>query len=454
MNPIRASRGRRRLTILATATAAAVALVGCAAGGPGATSAPPASSTAPASPSAVAPTEITFWTWLPDIQKTVDLFEAANPDIKVKVENVGVGVDEYTKIQNAVDAGSGGPDVAHMTYDAMPNFVLTGALADLTKSGGADIPKIFLPGVVSLVQRGDGIYGVPQDFGPGVMFYRADVFDSLGIDVPATWDDYAAAAKKIHQADPKQYITHIDPGLSDAAYMGLWQLDAKPWTVVDGTTISVNLETPEATRWADYWSKLNSDGLLTESVMGSDEWFKQLNDGVWVTWIVGAWGLQALTGNVPAGDGLWRVAPQPQWEAGGKATSQFGGSGTVVLEQSTKKEAATKFALWMNSDPAGVESLKNDQGLLPTTNAAWEDPAFLNEEISYLGGQPARQVFAESAKNSVVGWQWLPFQPYVGSVYKDTVGPAISGKTSIAEGFKEWQKRIVEYAQQQGFTVK
>ena len=235
--------------------------------------------------------------------------------------------------------------------------------------------------------------------------------------------------------------------------MGLWQLDAKPWTVVDDTTITVDLESSSAVQWADYWSDLNNSDLLVESVQGSDEWFKQLNEGVWVTWIVGAWGLQALTGNVPDGEGLWRVAPQPQWSAGDEATSQFGGSATVILEQSEHKEAATTFAVWMNSDPVAVESLKNDQGLLPTTIAAWEDPAFIDEPIPYLGGQQARQVFAESAQNSVVGWEWLPFQPYVGSVYKDTVGPTISGKGSIADGFVAWQERIIEYAEEQGFTV-
>lgn len=438
MNPHAVSRAARRAVALTAAgAAAALVLAGCSSGGG----------------TSDEPVEITFWTWLPDIQKTVDLFEEAHPDITVKVENVGVGVDEYTKIQNAIDAGSGGPDVAHMTYDAIPNFALTGSLADLTQYGGESVSEIFLPGVVSLVERGDAIYGVPQDFGPAVMFYRADVFEQLGIDVPATWDEYAAAAAAIQAADPGMYITHIDPGLSDAAYMGLWQLDAEPWTIVDDTTISVDLQSPKALQWADYWSDLNDRGLLIESVQGSDEWFKQLNDGVWVTWIVGAWGLQALTGNVPDGDGLWRVAPQPQWAAGDSATSQFGGSASVVLEQSDNKEAATTFALWMNSDPVAVESLKNDQGLLPTTVAAWEDPAFLDEEIPYLGGQQARQVFAESAKNSVVGWEWLPFQPYVGSVYKDTVGPTISGKTSIADGFAAWQERIVEYAEEQGFTV-
>jgi len=438
MNRTTASRGTRRLMALTAATAvAALALAGCSAGDAG----------------DEGPVEITFWSWLPDIQKTVDLFEDAHPDITVKVENVGVGVDEYTKIQNAVDAGSGGPDVAHMTYDAIPNFALTGALADLTKYGGEDIPDTFLPGVVSLVQRGDAVYGVPQDFGPGVMYYRADIFDELGLAVPTTWDEYAAAAEAIKASSPDRNITFIDPGLVDAAYMGLWQLDAKPWSVEDESTVSIDLGSDEATRWADYWTGLNEKGLLLESTMGADEWFRQMGDGQIATWIVGAWGLQALTGNLPDNAGLWRVAPQPQWEAGGTATSQFGGSGTVVLEQSKHKEAATEFAMWLNSDPVAVESLKNDQGLLPTTNAAWEDPGFVDEEIEYLGGQQARQIFAESAQNSVTGWQWLPFQPYVGSVYKDTVGAAISGKTSIADGFAAWQERIVEYAEEQGFTV-
>jgi multiple sugar transport system substrate-binding protein len=312
---------RRAVRLTAAAALAALVLAGCSAGGG-----------EDEEEGTDDPVEITFWTWLPDIQKTVDLFEDAHPEISVKVENVGVGVDEYTKIQNAVDAGSGGPDVAHMTYDAIPNFALTGALADIAQTGGESVPDLFLPGVVSLVQRDEAIYGVPQDFGPAVMFYRADVFEQLGLEVPATWDEYAAAAEAIHAANPGQFITHIDPGLTDAAYMGLWQLDAKPWTVVDDSTVTIDLESSSAVQWADYWSDLNNADLLVESVQGSDEWFKQLNDGVWVTWIVGAWGLQALTGNVPDGEGLWRVAPQPQWSEGDQATSQFGGSATVILD--------------------------------------------------------------------------------------------------------------------------
>lgn len=435
MNRMTALRGRGRVATLAALSAGALVLAGCAGG----------------AAEEEGPVEITFWTWLPDVQKTVDLFEEAHPDITVNVENVGVYTDEYTKIQNAVDAGSGGPDVAHVTYESIPNFALSGALADLTDLGGAEAEELFLPGAFGQVKINDGIYGIPQDFGPGVMYYRADIFEQAGIPVPTTWDEYRAAAEALTAANPDQSITYFDPGLADAAYMGLWQLGAEPWAV-EGEEISLDLGNEAVTQWADYWGDLNADGLLVESVQGSDEWFKQLNDGTIVTWIVGAWGLQALTGNVPDGDGLWRVAPQPTWD-GTPATSQFGGSGTVVLEQSAHKEAAATFAIWMNSDPVAVQSLKDDQGLLPTTLELWEDPAFIDEEIAYLGGQQARQVFARSAEDTVPGWTWLPFQIYVNGIYKDTVGQAISGKTSLADGFAAWQERIAEYAEEQGYTV-
>lgn len=40
-------------------------------------------------------TELTFWTWVPDIENEVALFEEKYPAIDVKVENVGQGLPHY-----------------------------------------------------------------------------------------------------------------------------------------------------------------------------------------------------------------------------------------------------------------------------------------------------------------------------------------------------------------------
>ena len=54
---------------------------------------------------------------------------------------------------------------------------------------------------------GGKLVGLPQDSGPMAMFYNKTLFDKYGIAVPKTWDEYVAAAQKLHAADPNAYIT-------------------------------------------------------------------------------------------------------------------------------------------------------------------------------------------------------------------------------------------------------
>ncbi|MET0297359.1 MAG: sugar ABC transporter substrate-binding protein, partial [Microbacterium sp.] len=67
------------------------------------------------------PTELTFWTWVPDIENEVALFEEKYPAIDVKVENVGQGLPHYQKLRSAIEAGEGAPDVAQVEYQYIPS---------------------------------------------------------------------------------------------------------------------------------------------------------------------------------------------------------------------------------------------------------------------------------------------------------------------------------------------
>ena len=77
--------------ITSIATVAALALTGCTSdGGSGSTG---AITDEQREEALNTETDLTFWTWVPDIQDQVDLFEAEYPAIHVKVENVGQGLD-------------------------------------------------------------------------------------------------------------------------------------------------------------------------------------------------------------------------------------------------------------------------------------------------------------------------------------------------------------------------
>ena len=80
---------------------------------------------------------LVLWSWLPNFQAQLDLFEAAHPNIKVKLINAGQGPEEYTNLRAGLKAGSGLPDVCHVEFQMVRSFKQLNALADIGKSANA-----------------------------------------------------------------------------------------------------------------------------------------------------------------------------------------------------------------------------------------------------------------------------------------------------------------------------
>src|SRR3712207_5287470 len=112
------------------AVAAALLLSGCTASDGGGGSQAPASQD-DIDKALETPTKLTFWTWVPNIENEVKLFEEKYPKIDVEVVNVGQGAPHYQKIRTAIEAGEGAPDVVQMEYQYINSFTLTESLLDL-----------------------------------------------------------------------------------------------------------------------------------------------------------------------------------------------------------------------------------------------------------------------------------------------------------------------------------
>src|SRR5437868_3567581 len=91
------------------------------------------------------PVTLTFWTWVPNIQNEINLFEQSHPNIKIKLVNAGQGTPEYTKLRTALKAGTGAPDVVQLEFQFLPTFVLTGKLVDLAPYGAKDLQNDYVP---------------------------------------------------------------------------------------------------------------------------------------------------------------------------------------------------------------------------------------------------------------------------------------------------------------------
>jgi multiple sugar transport system substrate-binding protein len=392
---------------------------------------------------------LTYWTWTPSAQAQVAAFEKAYPKVDVKLVNAGTNTDEYTKLQNVVDAGSGAPDVAQIEYYALPQFALSNALLDLRQYGLADLKTKYTASTWNSVDIGGKLYGLPQDSGPMAMFYNATVFTKYGIQVPTTWDDYIAAARKLHAADPKKYIAS-DTGDAGFTTSMIWQAGGHPMTV-DGTKVKIDFADAGSRKWATAWSQLLTGGLLAPIPGWNDEWYKALGDGTIATLVTGAWMPGVLQSSVAKAAGDWRVAPIPTYD-GTPVTAENGGGGQSVLRQSKSPALAAAFVRWLNSDPASLK-IFTDSGGFPSTVAELQAPAFLDHESKYFGGQKINQVLTAAAGKVAPGWSYLPFEVYANSIFGDTVGQSYVRKSDLSAGLASWQQRLVSYGKQQGFDV-
>ena len=392
---------------------------------------------------------LTYWAWAPSSEAQVAAFEKAYPNVDVKLVNAGSGVDEYTKLQNTIKAGKGAPDVAQLEDTAVPQFALSDSLVDLTAYGLDDLKDQYTVGTWSSVASDGKLYGLPQDSGPMSLYYNKRVFDQYGIAVPTTWDEYVAAAKTLHEADPSTYLTS-DNGDGLFASSLIWQAGGRPFAV-DGTKVTIDLQDEGTLKWTSVWNEMVENKLLAPTAAYSDDWYKQLGSGQIASLISAAWLPSLLQTAAADGAGDWRAAPMPTYD-GTPASANYGGSAQVVVAQSKQQALAAGFVKWLNNSDEGIKLLI-DSGSFPSTTADIESPDLLNLAPDYFGGQEINKVAQASGESVSEGWQYLPFQIYAQTIFPDTVGQAYANNTDLNDGLKEWQDALVKYGNEQGFEV-
>lgn len=406
--------------------------------------------------------ELTVWSWDSTLPRTVKGFEAKNPNIKVKVTNAGTNKDEYNALSNAIEAGSGAPDIAQIEYYALPEYVIRGHLENLSDLGASDFKDFYTPGTWSSVNINDGVYALPMDSGPMAWFYNKGVFDKAGVDPTQvrTWDDFYEAAKKIRAVD--SYITSDsgDAGFFDSM---TWLAGATPFeTSKDGGTVTINLTGDKNVKtFTDFWQKLLDEGLLDTKTAGwSEDWFKGMVDGSIASLFTGAWMPANLANSAADGAGKWRVTQMPTAD-GSTTNSENGGSSLAVLASTKKADAAYQFIEYANHGDGVATRVAG--GAFPADKASMESDSFKNtttvknadgEDVDYFGGQKYNEVLAQAAENVSSDYQFLPYEVKARTIFGDYLGKSYTGDQKLTDGIAAWQKALQDYGKDQGFTVK
>ncbi len=105
--------------------------------------------------------------------------------VKVNVEIV-----DPTAVLNAVMAGRGPNVVLSIGADQPVNYALRNAVEDLTQFPDCkEVLSHYSESSYEQYRLDEHIYAIPETQTFNVMFYRKDVLDELGLEVPQTWQD-------------------------------------------------------------------------------------------------------------------------------------------------------------------------------------------------------------------------------------------------------------------------
>ncbi|MFF5425314.1 MULTISPECIES: ABC transporter substrate-binding protein [unclassified Streptomyces] len=398
------------------------------------------------------PVELTYWAWAPGMDKVAALWNAEHPDIRVTVQKQASGDDLVTKIITAAKAHEG-PDLVQAEYQALPTLVSNDALADIAKETRGVEDK-FAPGVWQQTTfGGEAVYALPQDSGPMMFFYRADLFRQYGLTVPTTWDEFAATARALKEKAPDKALTTFsanDAGL----FAGLAQQAGARWWTFEGDTWKVGIDDPATRKVADFWGGLVAEGAIDNQPMYTPAWNKALNTGEQIAWVSAVWAPGTLTTAAPATKGKWAMAPLPQWTRGASATGSWGGSSTAVTSDSPHKEAAAKFAVWLNTDPKALAALVKESGIYPAATAAQTSGA-LAQAPDFFGNQPDFYTRAAEIAKTTAPAAWGPNVNVAYTSFKDEFGKAAKARTRAAFGtaLAGVRNTTVADLRKQGFEV-
>jgi multiple sugar transport system substrate-binding protein len=440
-------RRRVRATAIAGVALAALVAAGCSSGGSSSATASSGSSSSSSTASGQKVT-LTFWTWVPNMDKIVATWNQAHPDIQVQVQTQSAGDPYLTKLLAAAKGGNP-PDIAQVEYQVLPTLVSNNYLSDISKYDD-NLKSDFPAGNWNQVTLGgSALYGVPQDAAPMALFYRADLFKKYGLTVPTTWAQFAADAAKLHKEAPGVYLgtfSAVDPG----EFSGLAQQAGAQWWSASGTSWTVGIDSAASQRVMSYWQGLIASGGVNNQPQWTAAWNKGMNDGQYIAWVSDVWAPSDFPTDAPAGAGKWEMAELPQWTAGANVVGNWGGSSTAVMAASKHQQDAAEFVAWLNTSAAGTAALVSQGGIYPADSAA---EAAIGSAPSYFSNQPNFWSLAKDYASQAADVTWGPDVNVAYSEFTTVFGSAAIGKSSFLSPLSSVQSAVVSDMKKSGFSV-
>ena len=292
----------------------------------------------------------TFEVWIRRPQQHFDI--ATNLIESYFMETTGMNVNislmsDQTIVALANMAGRQ-PDVV-IGIDAwyVNDLALRGSLANLRQFPDAQqVIENAIPGALIQMVIDDQLFGLPdqQDF--HVMYFRRDIFDAFGFEVPQTWDEILLLLPQL-QRNGMNFYTPLASGHSLKSWVATMPFYAKfdaDIYALDGQTTLIN--SPEGVEAMQFMTDLFMVYGMPQQV-GS--FFNDFRSGQLPIGVETFSMYALLRAGAPEISGLWEIVPVPgRMNEDGEIMhfSTGGSSAVVIFERSNLQNEAWEFVSW------------------------------------------------------------------------------------------------------------
>ncbi|GAA1171163.1 arabinogalactan oligomer/maltooligosaccharide transport system substrate-binding protein [Kitasatospora gansuensis] len=344
------------------------------------------------------PVTITYWDTsnatneAPNYEALVKKFEAANPNIKVKFENVPFD-QAQNKLQTAMGA-TGAPDAFRSEVGWTSAFAKAGYLEPLDGTPAMTDKAAFQPSLIQQATYEGKVYGAPIVTDTLGLLYNKELFAKAGITkAPATWDELKTAAAQLKEkAGVDGFFMRAGDG-----YFAMPYLYGEGTNMVDAKGKKITVNSPEAVKAIEtYKSMFTAPGTVKADVT-TDSYAHMMdafNSGKVAAVINGPWEITNIyKGSAFADKKNLGIAAVPAGSTG-KAGAPTGGHNVSVYAGADKahKAAAEKLAGFLTSAESQT-FLATKNSTLPTRTDAYTadvkaDPGIAGFQAILAAAQP------------------------------------------------------------------
>jgi sorbitol/mannitol transport system substrate-binding protein len=394
-----------------------------------------------------------------DIAKLTPSLFTSKTGIKVNYTILDEGTLRQVTTRD-VAAGGRQFDVAMIGPYEAPQFGQNGTLVDLTPLAQGDSSYQFgdiIPAVRNALSAGGKMYAAPFYGESSFLMYRKDILKKAGITMPAhpTWDQVAAAARKVNSSNMAGICLRGKPGWGDLGasfttvlntFGGTWW-SAKP----DGSIDKAMVDQPAFKNALNFYVNLVKDAGEKDAANSSfNECLTQYKDGkvaMWYDATVAAGLLEASDSPVKGKNG-YAAAPVKDTKSAGWLWTWA----LAIPKTSSKQDLAWKFIGFAT----GPQYLKEAGSKIPggwaalppgTRKSTYEIPQYKKAAAAFAG--PTLSAIADAPINNpgTTKRPGLPGVQYVGVPQFQDVGnqctqqfsAVIAGRSSIDSAIKNCQ---------------